>query len=53
MAELSKDGAKWGGIRQKCAFLFDVHCVSPGIPGVHLYSSAFFPKTEITMQPDF
>lgn len=53
MAELSKDGAKWGGIRQKCAFLFDVHCVSPGIPGVHLYSSAFFPKTEITMQPNF
>lgn len=43
-AEVFKDRAKWGGTGQKCAFLFAVHCISPGIQGVHLYSSAFVPK---------
>lgn len=48
MAELFNDAAKWGGMRQKCAFLFDVHCVSPGIQGVQLHSSAFFPKQNLS-----
>lgn len=48
MAKLFNDGAKWGGMRQKCAFLFDVYCISPGIQGVQLHSSAFFPKQKLS-----
>lgn len=44
VAEVFKDRAKWGGTGQKRAFLFAVHCISPGIQGVHLYSTAFVPK---------
>lgn len=35
-------------MRQKCAFLFDVYCISPGIQGVQLHSSAFFPKQKLS-----